>query len=102
MLVSSKILDMNYYQPQPACNQCHKQVKQEVVQSVFLPHLSHLLSIIQEVSDARKEESYELGKQEGIMEIAKKMLNRNDSIEDIINLTNLSREEIASLKEKDC
>ena len=62
------------------------------------------------LDEARKEESYELGKQEGIIEgekvgklkIAKKMLNRNDSIEDIINLTNLSREEIASLKEKDC
>ena len=62
------------------------------------------------LEEARKEESYELGKQEGIIEgekvgklkIAKKMLNRNDSIEDIINLTNLSREEIASLNEKDC
>ena len=66
------------------------------------------------LEEARKEESYELGKQEGIQEgiiegekvgklkIAKKMLNRNDSIEDIINLTNLSKEEITSLNEKDC
>lgn len=43
------------------------------------------------------EEGIEQGKQEGKIEIAKKMLKKNKSIEEIMELTELSREEIEKL-----
>ena len=57
---------------------------------------------LEEKHKHEKQSSYELGVERGMeqkeIEIAKKMLNKNKEISEIIEFTGLSKEEIESLK----
>ena len=52
----------------------------------------------QMILNTEKKMSYNEGQNDSKLEIAKKMLSRGDDINDIIDVTNLSKDEILNLK----